>query len=157
FIDTVVICTMTALVIVITGVYTHDGAYSALIEAKQGAALTSAAYGTVIEWFPIVLSVSITLFAFSTMISWSYYGERAWVYLFGSKFSIVYKLMFISLTVIGTVVSTSILVDFSFMLLLAMALPNILGLFILSGEVKRLLEDYLSKLKSGELDEEAIR
>ncbi|MCK4975054.1 MAG: alanine:cation symporter family protein, partial [Sulfurimonas sp.] len=157
FIDTVVICTMTALVIVITGVYTHDGAYSALIEAKQGAALTSAAYGTVIEWFPIVLSVSITLFAFSTMISWSYYGERAWVYLFGSKFSIVYKLMFISLTVIGTVVSTSILVDFSFMLLLAMALPNILGLFILSGEVKKLLEDYLSKLKSGELDEEAIR
>ncbi len=157
FIDTVVICTMTALVIVITGVYTHDGAYSALIEAKQGAALTSAAYGTVIEWFPIVLSVSITLFAFSTMISWSYYGERAWVYIFGSKFSIVYKLMFISLTVIGTVVSTSILVDFSFMLLLAMALPNILGLFILSGEVKKLLEDYLSKLKSGELDEEAIR
>ena len=91
------------------------------------------------------------------MISWSYYGERAWVYLFGSKFSIVYKLMFISLTVIGTVVSTSILVDFSFMLLVAMALPNILGLFILSGEVKKLLEDYLSKLKSGELDEEAIR
>lgn len=157
FIDTVVICTMTALVIVITGVYAHDGAYTALIEAKQGAALTSAAYGTVIEWFPIVLSVSITLFAFSTMISWSYYGERAWVYLFGSKFSIVYKLMFLSLTVIGTVVSTAILVDFSFMLLLAMALPNILGLFILSGEVKKLLEEYMKKLKSGELDEEAIR
>jgi AGCS family alanine or glycine:cation symporter len=157
FIDTVVICTMTALVIVITGVYAHDGAYAALIAAKEGAALTSAAYGTVIEWFPTVLSISIFLFAFSTMISWSYYGERAWVYLFGSKFSIVYKIMFLSLSVIATVVSTGIMVDFSFMLMLAMALPNILGLFILSGDVKRELEEYMLKLKSGELDKEAIR
>ncbi|HEY9203728.1 MAG TPA: alanine:cation symporter family protein, partial [Sulfurimonas sp.] len=157
FVDTIVICTMTALVIVITGVYAHDGAYVALIEAKQGAALTSAAYGTVIDWFPVILSISITLFAFSTMISWSYYGERAWVYLFGSKLSIIYKVFFLSLTVIGTVVSTGLLVDFSFMLLLAMALPNILGLFILSGEVKKLLDVYLKKLKSGELDDEAIR
>jgi AGCS family alanine or glycine:cation symporter len=157
FVDTVVICTLTALVIIITGVYEPGGAYAGLIAAKEGAALTSAAYGTVISWFPTVLSVSIFLFAFSTMISWSYYGERAWVYLFGSKFSIVYKLMFLSLSVIATVVSTGIMVDFSFMLMLAMALPNILGLFILSGEVKRLLEDYMSKLKSGELDEEAIR
>ncbi|MBW6488251.1 alanine/glycine:cation symporter family protein [Sulfurimonas sp.] len=157
FIDTIVICTMTALVIVITGVYAHDGAYVALIEAKQGAALTSAAYGTVIEWFPAILSVSITLFAFSTLISWSYYGERAWVYLFGSKLSIIYKIMFLSLTIIGTVVSTGLLVDFSFMLLLAMALPNILGLFILGGDVKRELEEYMLKLKSGELDREAIR
>jgi len=157
FIDTIVICTMTALVIVITGVYAHDGAYVALIEAKQGAALTSAAYGTVIDWFPAILSVSITLFAFSTMISWSYYGERAWVYLFGSKLSIIYKIMFLTLTVIGTVVSTGLLVDFSFMLLLAMALPNILGLFILSGDVKKQLDVYMKKFKSGELDDEAIR
>lgn len=157
FIDTVVICTMTALVIVITGVYAHDGAYTALIESKQGAALTSAAYGTVIDWFPTVLSVSIFLFAFSTMISWSYYGERAWVYLFGTKFSIVYKIFFLSLSVVATVVSTGIMVDFSFMLMLAMALPNILGLFILSGDVKKQLEEYMKKLKSGELDDEAIR
>lgn len=157
FIDTIVICTMTALVIVITGVYAHDGAYTALIAAKEGAALTSAAYGTILPWFPTVLSVSIFLFAFSTMISWSYYGERAWVYLFGSKLSIVYKLMFLSLSVIATVVSTGIMVDFSFMLMLAMALPNILGLVILSGEVKQLLEVYMAKLKSGELDKEAIR
>mgnify|MGYP002711993517 CR=1 FL=1 len=157
FIDTIVICTMTALVIVITGVYAHGGAYYALVEAKEGAALTSAAYGTVIDWFPMILSFSITLFAFSTMISWSYYGERAWVYLFGSRFSIIYKIMFLSLTVIGTIVSTGILVDFSFMLLLAMALPNILGLFILGGDVKKQLKIYLEKLKSGELDKEAIR
>ncbi len=157
FIDTVVICTMTALVIIITGVFEPNGAHAALIAAKEGAALTSAAYGTVIDWFPTVLSVSIFLFAFSTMISWSYYGERAWVYLFGSKLSIVYKLLFLSLSVIATIVSTGIMVDFSFMLMLAMALPNILGLFILSGDVKRQLEEYLKKLKSGELDREAIR
>jgi AGCS family alanine or glycine:cation symporter len=157
FIDTVVICTMTALVIVITGVYAHDGAYSALIEAKQGAALTSAAYGTVIGWFPAILSISITLFAFSTLISWSYYGERAWVYLFGSKFSIIYKVAFLSLIIMATVVNTALLVDFSFMLFLTMALPNILGLFILGGDVKRELEEYMLKLKSGELDREAIR
>jgi AGCS family alanine or glycine:cation symporter len=157
FIDTVVICTMTALVIIITGVFEPDGAHAALIAAKEGAALTSAAYGTVISWFPTVLSVSIFLFAFSTMISWSYYGERAWVYLFGSKYSILYKIMFLSLSIIATVVSTGIMVDFSFMLMLAMALPNILGLFILSGDVKKQLDEYMIKLKSGELDREAIR
>ncbi|ABB43503.1 Sodium:alanine symporter [Sulfurimonas denitrificans DSM 1251] len=157
FIDTIVICTMTALVIVITGVYEHDGAYMALIEAKEGAALTSAAYGTVISWFPIILSISITLFAFSTIIAWAYYGERAWVYLFGSTYSIIYKLSFLLLIIIGTVVNTAVLVDFSFMLFLTMSLPNILGLFILSKDVKRALEEYLVKLKSGELDREAIR
>lgn len=157
FIDTVVICTMTALVIIITGVFEPDGAHAALIAAKEGAALTSAAYGTVLSWFPTVLSVSIFLFAFSTMISWSYYGERAWVYLFGSKFSIIYKIMFLSLSVIATVVSTGIMVDFSFMLMLAMAIPNIFGLVILGGDVKKQLDTYLIRLKSGELDAEAIR
>jgi AGCS family alanine or glycine:cation symporter len=91
------------------------------------------------------------------MISWAYYGERAWVYLFGSKFSIIYKLMFLSLSVIATQVNTGIMVDFSFMLMLAMALPNIFGLFVLGGGVKEQLDDYLKKLKSGELDKEAIR
>lgn len=157
FIDTIVICTMTALVIIITGVYAPDAGYSALIDAREGAALTSVAYGTVISWFPAVLSLSIALFAFSTMISWAYYGERAWVYLFGAKSSILYKLLFLSLTVIGTVVSTSILVDFSFMLLLGMALPNILGLFILSGDVKKELVEYEAKLKNGEFEAERIK
>jgi AGCS family alanine or glycine:cation symporter len=157
FIDTVIVCTMTALVIVITGVYDPANGYGALIEAKQGAALTGAAYGTVISWFPIILAISITLFAFSTMISWSYYGERAWVYLFGSRYSLLYKLIYLSLTVIATVVSTGLMVDFSFMLILAMALPNIFGLFVLSGDVKMYLKEYLAKLKSGELDREAIR
>ena len=157
FIDTVIICTMTALVIIITGVYDPANGYGALIEAKQGAALTSAAYGTVISWFPSVLAVSITLFAFSTLISWSYYGERAWVYIFGSRYSIIYKIIYLGLIIVASIVSTDIMVDFSFMLILAMAFPNILGLFILSGDVKKYLKDYLDKLKSGELDREAIR
>jgi len=157
FIDTIVICTMTALVIIITGVYVPDGANAELIAAKEGAALTSVAYGTVISWFPTVLSVSIALFAFSTMISWAYYGERAWVYLFGSRYSILYKIMFLSLSVIATQISTGIMVDFSFMLMLAMALPNIFGLFFLGGDVKKQLDVYMIKLKSGELDDEAIR
>ena len=75
FIDTVVICTMTALVIIITGVYS-DPQYANLVQSNQGAALTSVAFGSVISWFPIILSISVVLFAYSTMISWSYYGER---------------------------------------------------------------------------------
>ena len=157
FIDTIVICTMTALVIIITGVYEPDGVNASLIAAKEGAALTSVAYGSVISWFPTVLSVSIFLFAFSTMISWSYYGERAWVYIFGTKFSIIYKLTFLSLSVIATVSHTGIMVDLSSMLFLTMAIPNIFGLYILSGDVKKQLKVYLAKLKSGELDREALR
>jgi len=157
FIDTVVICTMTALVIIITGVYDPANGYGALIEAKQGAALTAVAYGTVISWFPTILSISIVLFAFSTLISWSYYGERAWIYLFGNKSSIIYKLIFLGFIIVASVVDTNIMVDFSFMLILSMALPNILGLFILSGDVRRYLDDYMTKLKSGELDREALK
>lgn len=157
FIDTIVVCTMTALVIVITGVWDPGNGFASLIEAKEGAALTSAAYGSVISWFPTVLSLSIFLFAFSTMISWSYYGERAWVYLFGTKYSIVYKLTFLAFIIMASIVDTDIMVDFSFMLMLGMALPNILGLYILSGDVKKDLRVYLEKLKSGELDKEAIR
>ena len=89
FIDTIVICTMTALVIVITGVYDPSGQFADLVASKNGAALTSAAFGTVLSWFPIILTISVTLFAFSTMISWSYYGERAWTYVFGERYTIV--------------------------------------------------------------------
>lgn len=157
FIDTIIVCTMTALVIIITGVWDPANGYADLIAAKEGAALTSAAYGTAISWFPSILSLSIFLFAFSTMISWSYYGERAWVYLFGIKSSVIYKLIFLSFIVMASVVDTGIMVDFSFMLMLAMALPNILGLYILSGDVKEELKVYLRKLKAGKLDKEAIR
>jgi AGCS family alanine or glycine:cation symporter len=157
FIDTIVICTMTALVIVTTGVYDPAGAFGDLVAAKQGAALTAAAYGTVISWFPVILSFSIILFAFSTMISWSYYGERSWTYLFGEKYTLVYKLIFISFTVMASVTSASAMLEFSDLLILTMALPNIIGLYMLQGDVKANLNAYMAKWRNGELDAEAIR
>ena len=156
FIDTIVICSMTALVIVTTGVYAPDGEFANLVASKQGAALTAAAYGTVISWFPVILSFSIVLFAFSTMIAWSYYGERSWTYLFGEKYTLIYKLIFVSFTVMASVTSASALLDFSDLLILSMALPNLIGLYMLQGDVKENLSEYLKKWKSGELDRECI-
>jgi len=156
FIDTIVICTITALVIITTGVYDPSGEFAHLVAEKEGAALTAAAYGTVISWFPVVLSFSIVLFAFSTMISWSYYGERSWTYLFGEKYTLLYKLIFISFTVIASVTSASVMLNFSDLLFLAMALPNLIGLYVLQGDVKANLDVYLSKWRDGELDREAL-
>ena len=153
FIDTVVICTMTALVIVTTGVYTGGTPeLASLIEAKQGAALTSVAYSMTISWFPTILALCVTLFAFSTMISWSYYGERAWTYLFGIKSSIIFKIIFLICIVLSTLIENlGALVNLTDMLFLAMALPNLIGLYILRNNVKEALDEYVQKLKSGKL------
>lgn len=143
FIDTVVICTMTALVIIVTGM---SG-----VQGVEGAQLTSQAFESVISWFPYVLVIAIFLFAFSTMISWSYYGLKSWTYLFGSskKSELLYKLIFLLFIVIGSSVKLGAVLDFSDMMILAMAFPNILGLLILSGEVKVDLKEYLNKVKTG--------
>jgi len=154
FIDTVIICTMTALVIIITGVYDANGPHADLIASSQGAALTSVAFGSVISWFPIVLSVTVILFAYSTMISWSYYGERCWTYLFGERFSIIYRWLFLAFIVIGSITSASNILDFSDLLLLSMAFPNLLALYLLQDKIKDALTSYMQKLKSGELDRE---
>jgi len=151
FIDTIIICTMTALVIVVTGVY-NDPEHIALVEAKQGAALTSVAFGSVVPWFSSILSLSVVLFAFSTMISWSYYGERCWTYMFGEKFTMVYKITFLSFIVLATLGSADNILLFSDLLLLAMALPNFIGLYILQDKVGTALKDYLAKLKNGEFE-----
>jgi len=158
FIDTVVVCTMTALVVILTGSYLGGTeALDAAIAAKQGAVITSTAFGSVVSWFPTILGGAIFMFAFSTMISWSYYGERAWVYLFGSKTSILYKLIFLAFIIIATITDTGTMVDFSSILFLALAIPNIFGLLVMSGDVRKMLTEYQEKLKSGELDREAIR
>ena len=153
FIDTIIICTMTALVITITGVYSGDE-FAALREAKDGAALTAEAFRTSVSWFPIILSISVILFAYSTMISWSYYGERCWTYVFGEKFTLFYKVIFIAFIIIGSVTSASSILDFSDLLFLSMAFPNFIGLYLLHGKVKTALAEYRAKLKSGELDRE---
>ncbi|HGG59683.1 MAG TPA: alanine:cation symporter family protein [Gammaproteobacteria bacterium] len=156
FIDTIVICTMTALVIIITGVYDAPE-YADLVQHNQGAALTAKAFGSVISWFPMVLSIAVVLFAYSTMISWSYYGERCWTYLFGEKASMVYRVMFVVFVVVGSVTSASNILDFSDLMLLSMAFPNFIGLYMLQGKVRKALDAYMVKLLSGEMDREAGR
>ena len=155
FIDTIVICTMTALVIVFSGVYdSPDPAIVALREAKNGAALTGIAFAQISDWFPIILAISVFLFAYSTMISWSYYGERCWSYLFGESTAIIYRVTFVIFTVLASIASPGNMLDFTDLLVLAMSFPNIIGLYLLSGKVKRALDEYTAKLKTGELDAE---
>lgn len=145
FIDTVVVCTLTALVLIFTGFHAEAG--------LSGAQLTSGAFGSVISWFPYVLVIAIFLFAFSTMISWSYYGLKGWTYLFGrsKRTELAYKLIFLVFVVIGASVSLGAVLDFSDMMILSMALPNIIGLLLLSGEVRKDLKDYFKKYKAGEI------
>jgi len=123
------------------------------VEGMAGAQLTSDAFGSQIAWFPYVLGVAVFLFAFSTMISWSYYGMRAWTYLFGKskKSEMVYKMLFLVFVVIGASVSLGAVLDFSDMMILAMSFPNIIGLYIMSGEVRKDLDDYWHRLKNNQL------
>lgn len=150
FIDTVVVCTMTALVIVVTGICDDEGC-RIYIEQQQGAALTSAAMAGEISWFPYVLAVAIFLFSFSTMISWSYYGERCWTWLFGERVTILFRLVFLSFTFLGSIVTATNVLDFSDLMILGMAFPNILGVLLLSGAVASSLAEYRRALATGEI------
>ncbi len=149
FIDTVIICTMTALVISITGAY-NNPEYADLITNTQGAALTSRAFGEHIPWFPYVLSLSVFLFAYSTMISWSYYGERCTVWLFGERASIYFKLLFLLFTFLGSVITAVNVLEFGDLMILGMSLPNLIGVYLLHGKVKATLDDYWKRYKAGE-------
>ncbi len=144
FVDTILVCTMTALVIIFTGFADGESALS-------GSELTAAAFSSIFPWFRYVLIVAIILFAFSTMISWSYYGLKSWTYLFGhSKAAeISYKVIFLFFIVIGAASSLGAVLDFSDMMILGMAFPNILGLYLLSGEVREDLTKYFENIKSG--------
>ncbi len=144
FVDTVLVCTMTALVLIFTGFADNPG-------TMNGSELTSAAFSSVFSWFDWVLLVAIILFAFSTMVSWSYYGLKAWTYLFGSKkkWEYLYKAIFLLFIIVGSSVGLGAVLDFSDLMILGMAFPNILGLVILSSEVKLDLKKYLQGIKSG--------
>ena len=143
FIDTIVVCTMTGLVVVITGAYESG--------TEEGVLMTSKAFATVLPWFPKVLSLAVFLFAFSTMISWSYYGERCWTFLFGSQFSMLYKVLFLAFVVLGSVLKLGSVIDFSDLMILGMSFPNILGAFLLSGKVSDALKTYWARYKSGQM------
>jgi alanine or glycine:cation symporter, AGCS family len=156
FIDTVVICTMTALVIVISGYGSFDQGQVLGLSKLDGVdfpaiELTSSAFAQTMSWFPIVLSVAVILFALSTMISWSYYGLKAWTYLFGESrgADLSYKAIFCLFVVVGSAISAKSVFDFGDAMIFAMCFPNVLGLYFLAPEIKADLKDYLDRVKSG--------
>ena len=163
-IDTVVVCTMTALVIIITGQLISDpntgnyllneaGTAIQTVGDTFGVALTSAAFSSSIGGFKYVLALAVILFAFSTMISWSYYGLKAWTYLFGEGQGkeLTFKIIFCIFVIIGAAASLGPVIDFSDAAIFAMAVVNIIGLYVLMPIVKRELDSYWSRLKSGEI------
>jgi alanine or glycine:cation symporter, AGCS family len=155
---------MTALVIVITGVLQIDpetgtylwnaelGRVETLGDAS-GVALTSAAFGSAITWFPYVLAIAVILFAFSTMISWSYYGLKAWTYMFGEGRAqeLSFKILFCLFVVIGAAMNLGPVIDFSDAAIFAMGLFNIVGLYVLMPVVKAEMQSYMARLQSGEI------
>ncbi len=143
FIDTIVVCTMTGLVIVVTGADQQAG--------LSGITMTSWAFESVFPWFKYVLAVTAVLFAFSTMISWSYYGEQCWAMLFGKQSTLLYKGIFVAFTWMGAVFQAQAVLDFGDLMILGMAFPNIIGVVMLSGKIKADLDDYLGRLRSGEM------
>ena len=147
-IDTIIVCFMTGSVIVITGVYA-DPATAGLDDI----ALTQAAFGTVIGWFPYLLAIAVVLFAFSTMISWSYYGERCWSFLFGARESMTYRIIFLFFIFLGSISTLDNVLDFADMMLLSMAFPNIIGAVLLAPKIKAALESYWDRLQAGEFDD----
>lgn len=153
FIDTIVICTMTALVIIIfngNGAFEY-GSQAVTINGQsyQGATLTSLAFGETISWFPQVLTIAIFLFAVSTMISWSYYGQQAWMYLFGKSktMEITYKILFLIFIIIGASANMSSVWGFSDAMILAMVFPNMIGLLFLFPVVKDQLAKFEKAIK----------
>jgi len=180
FIDTIVVCTMTAIVIIISGAYAvefepdpknasktiptklalqeageeiaEEDARTMLasIPADKGARLTSMAMDRQIPYFRFVLALAVALFAYSTMISWSYYGERCWAYLFGDRASMAYRIIFLVFVFLGSIVSATNVLAFGDLMILGMAFPNIIGLVLLSGLVSRDLKEYWQKYTSGE-------
>lgn len=163
-IDTVVICTMTALVITISGQLMMDsetgqfilneaGSAIQTVGDTSGVALTSAAFGASISWFPYLLAIAVVLFAFSTMISWSYYGLKSWTYLFGEgkNSELTFKIIFCIFIVIGAAASLGPVIDFSDAAIFAMAVVNIFALYFLMKLVKKELASYAARLASGEI------
>jgi AGCS family alanine or glycine:cation symporter len=148
FIDTIVICTMTALTIVITGAWDDPDA-----SELGGVGLTSRAFESVLPWFPVLLAIAVILFAFSTMISWSYYGMKATGYLFGdsAKAETIFKLVFCAFTVIGAVMALGPVIDFSDSMIFLMSLPNIIGLYVLARVLRREVDGYRGRLRDGKI------
>ncbi|MBC8753648.1 alanine:cation symporter family protein [Kordia sp. YSTF-M3] len=145
FIDTVVVCTMTALVLIITGTLAAGGPSN----DAEAILMTSGAFASAISWFPYVLTVAVVLFAFSTMISWSYYGFQGWAYLFGrtKRAEYTYKIVFCLFVIVGAAASLDSVIGFSDAMIFAMMIPNMIGLVLLAPRVKEELVRYMSAIK----------
>ena len=160
FIDTVVICTMTALVIILfnmdVSAFDYGNAANSQVllnttgEYIGGVDLTSMAYDSVLPGFKYVLTIAIVLFAFSTMISWSYYGLQSWKFLFGKGklMDVTYKALFLIFVVIGSAATLDAVIKFSDAMILALVFPNMIGLFFLFPDVKKELKKYLEAIKN---------
>ncbi|MBS9780582.1 MAG: alanine:cation symporter family protein, partial [Moraxellaceae bacterium] len=154
FIDTVIICTMTALVISISGLNTPENIALAGGEgALTGVDLTKAAFVQTSTMFEIPLTIAIILFAISTMLSWSYYGLKAWTYLFGEHPAIanLYKAIFCIFIVVGASIQFHFVLDFSDAAIFAMSIFNIIGLYLLMPVVKKEINSFVARVKSGEI------
>ena len=147
FIDTIIVCFMTASVILITAdinpLYQVSGEIN-------GAELTSAAFGSVISWFPYILSIVVFLFSFSTMISWYYYGDKGWKYLFGSSSIKIYQAMYLGCVVLGAIASLGNVIVFSDIMILSCGFPNIIGCMFLLPVLSSKLDEYWARYKSGQ-------
>ena len=148
FIDTIVVCTITAMVI-----GTASAADPNFAGEAKGIAMTSAAFKAQLSWFPIPLAIAGMLFAFSTMVSWSYYGLKGWTYMFGeSDFGqTFYKVLYCVFVALGCMVSLGPILEISDALVFLICVPNILGLYLLAPIVKREMDSYFARIKSGEI------
>jgi AGCS family alanine or glycine:cation symporter len=142
FIDTVIICLITALVIVISGAY--EG-----VEGISGVELTSAALESGVSWFPYILAIAVFLFAYSTMITWSYYGVKSVGFLFGERawVELAYKIFFCGCIVIGASMQLDSIILFTDAMIFSMGIPNIIGMFLLAGVIRRDVKEYIRRLK----------
>ena len=153
FIDTIIVCMMTAMVVIITGAWNDPS-----LSQSDGVTLTTKAFESAIGWFPLILTISIGLFAYSTMISWGYYGERGWIYLLdhfggvGLKSVIVFRFIFVLFVLVGAVYPLRVVLDFSDAMALGMAFPNIVGSVILAPRVLEKVRDYWNRYQSGEME-----
>jgi AGCS family alanine or glycine:cation symporter len=144
FIDTHIVCTMTSLAVLITG------AHLVPENAGKGAQITAYAFGSLHPFFATLLTIAAVIFAYSTIISWSYYGEKGWQYLFGKKSVTIYRVIYVCAVVMGPVLTLGAVLEFSDLMLLFMAFPNIIGMMFLSKRITPLVKDYVHKLKSNQ-------
>ena len=143
FIDTILICFLTGITIITTQVY--------LDNSISGILMSNAAFSLQIPWFSYLLSIVVFLFAFSTMLTYSYYGKQAWTYLSKGKHLSICYIIFAFFVFIGGMIKISTVIDLADILFLSMSIPNIIGLYIMSGTIKKELNEYIKKLKDRKL------